>query len=133
MDFGFKRIGLAIAESEFGIITPKPTIEAMGTLKRDAENISQVAKKELADILVLGLPVEEDGNHGKMTRVCQTVAGLLREHGWTVEMVDERYSSIEAETALRQEDLRASQRRKLRDGESARILLERYLENLEKA
>ncbi|MBC8065911.1 MAG: Holliday junction resolvase RuvX [Chlorobia bacterium] len=133
MDFGFKRIGLAIAESEFGIITPKPSIDATGTLRRDAENLSIIFKKEEADRIVLGLPVEEDGNLGKMARVCQTMAENLRGYGIEVEMIDERYSSVEAETALRQEDLKASQRRKLRDGEAAGILLERYLENLEKA
>lgn len=133
VDFGFKRIGLAVAESEFGVITPKTALEATGTLKRDAENLAQIASKEEVDRVVLGLPVEEDGNLGKMARVCETVAAHLRTYGLTVELVDERYSSVEAETALRQEDLKASQRRKLRDGEAARILLERYLENLEEA
>lgn len=133
IDFGFKRIGLAIGESEFGVTTAKPAIDATGTLKRDAENLAVIAKKEQVDRIVLGLPVEEDGNHGKMARVCQTVADHIRGHGFQVDLVDERYSSIEAETTLRQEELKASQRRKLRDGEAARILLERYMENLEKA
>lgn len=132
VDFGFKRIGLAIGESDFGVITPKPTLAATGTLRSDAENLSHLAKRELVDKIVIGLPVEEDGNLGKMARVCQTVAGHLREKGHDVDLVDERYSSLEAEKALLVEDLKASQRRKLRDGEAARILLERYLENLEK-
>lgn len=132
MDFGFKRIGLAIAESEFGIATARPSIDATGTLKKDAENLNAFAKRESVNRIVLGLPIEEDGNHGKMARVCQTVASHLEVLGWTVELIDERYSSLEAEKTLRQEDLKASQRRKLRDGEAARILLERYLENLEK-
>lgn len=133
VDFGFKRIGLAIAESEFGITTGKPALDATGTLRRDAENIVQFAKREQVDRIILGLPVEEDGNHGKMARICRTVASHLEELGFAVDLVDERYSSVEAENTLRQEDLKASQRRKLRDGEAARILLERYLENLEKA
>lgn len=133
MDFGFKRIGLAVGESEFGITTAKPAIDATGTLKRDAENLAALAKREQIDRVVLGLPVEEDGTHGKMARICQTVADHIRGYGYQVDLVDERYSSVEAESTLRQEDLKASQRRKLRDGEAARILLERYLENLEKA
>jgi putative Holliday junction resolvase len=133
VDFGFKRIGIAVGESEFGVVTPRPAITATGTLKLDAANLEAIFQKESADFVVLGLPVEEDGNVGKMARVCQTVAGLLREKGIRVDLVDERYSSIEAESNLRQEDLKASQRRKLRDGESAVIILERYLEGLEKA
>jgi len=133
VDYGFKRIGLAVAEVEFGIITPRPALEASGTLARDAANLADIAKKEAVDRTVLGLPIEEDGNHGKMARVCQTVADHLRSLGQIVELVDERMSSVEAESHLRQEDLKASQRRKLRDGEAARILLERYIDNLEKA
>jgi putative Holliday junction resolvase len=131
VDFGFKRIGLAVAESEFGVVTPRPALAATGTLKRDAENLEATFQRESADKVVLGMPVEEDGNLGKMARVCQTIADLLREKGIEVVLVDERYSSIEAESALRQEDLKASERRKLRDGEAAGILLERYLEGLE--
>jgi len=131
VDFGFKRIGLAVAESDFGVVTPRPALAATGTLKRDAENLEATFQRELADKVVLGMPVEEDGNLGKMARVCQTIADLLREKGIEVVLVDERYSSIEAESALRQEDLKASERRKLRDGEAAGILLERYLEGLE--
>lgn len=133
VDFGFKRIGIAVAEVEFKIVTPRNPLEATGTLKRDAENLSALAKNEQADKIVLGLPIEEDGNRGKMARVCQTVADHLRGFGHEVELVDERMSSVEAENILRQEDLKASQRRKLRDGEAARILLERYIDTLEKA
>lgn len=132
VDFGFKRIGIAVAESDFGVVTPRAAIAATGTLKRDVENLEATFRRESADQVVLGLPIEEDGNLGKMARVCQTVAGLLRDKGIEVVLVDERYTSIEAEAALRQEDLKASQRRRLRDGESAGILLERYLEELEK-
>lgn len=133
VDFGFKRIGLAIAESEFGVITPKSPIEATGTLLRDAQNLDAVAKKEEIQAIILGLPIEEDGNLGKMARVCQTVANHLISMGHRVELVDERYSSQEAERELRQTDLKASQRRKLRDGEAAGILLERYLNTFEEA
>lgn len=132
VDFGFKRIGIAVAESDFGVVTPRAAIAATGTLKRDVENLEATFRRESADQVVLGLPIEEDGNLGKMARVCQTVAGLLRDKGIEVVLVDERYTSIEAEAVLRQEDLKASQRRRLRDGESAGILLERYLEELEK-
>lgn len=132
IDFGFKRIGIAIAETGFGVITPRPPIAATGVLSRDADNLDALAKREQADRLVLGLPIEEDGNLGKMARVCQTVADHLKTKGHTVDFVDERYSSVEAERELRETDLKASQRRKLRDGEAARILLERYLETLEK-
>ena len=129
-----RRIGLAVAESEFNVVTPRPVLAASGTLKLDAEAIASLARREGADLVLVGLPIEEDGTVGKMARICQTVADHIRSAGLNVDTIDERYSSVEAEFLLREEkDLRASQRRKLRDGEAAGILLERYLEVHEEA
>ena len=122
-----------MAESEFGVITPRPALAATGTLKLDAAKISATFANEGADRAVIGVPLEEDGTKGKMARICMKVAELLREQGIEVAEIDERYSSVEAESNLMQEDLKASQRRKLRDGEAASIILRRYLEELEKA
>lgn len=133
VDFGFRRIGLAVMETEFGVTTPRPALAASGTLAKDATEIDRIAKQEKVDEIILGFPIEEDGNVGKMARVCQSVAEKLNALGNKVELVDERLSSVEAEKELRQSDLKASERRKLRDGEAARILLERYMEQREKS
>ncbi len=133
IDFGFKRIGIAVAETEFGVVTPRPALTATGTLRLDADNLETVIKQEAPELVLVGIPIEEDGTVGKMARVCQTVADLLVDKGISVRTIDERYSSVEAETNLRQDDLKASQRRKLRDGEAAGILLRRFMESGEEA
>ncbi len=127
IDFGFKRIGVAIAESEVGIVTPRPSMPASGTLKIDATTISNLAKREEADAVVLGLPVEESGEEGRMARICRTLADHIQGNGTTVFLVDESLTSVQAEAFLREDGLKASQRRKLKDGEAAAIILERYL------
>jgi putative holliday junction resolvase len=127
IDFGFKRIGLAIAETEVAIITPRAPIAASGTLKTDAGVLSEYAKRESVDAIVIGLPLDEEGAVGKMARICRTVADHLRADGHTVYTVDETLSSVQAEAGLRELGLKASQRRKLRDGEAARVILERFI------
>ena len=130
IDFGFKRIGIAIAETEHGIISARPSIEASGTLKTDAARLAEMAKKEQVDAVVLGLPIEEDGEEGRMARICRTLAGHIAECGIEVHLVDERMTSIEAEANIRdgsETEIKASQIRKLKDGEAARLILERYL------
>jgi putative Holliday junction resolvase len=145
IDFGFKRIGIAIAETEPEIITARPTVEASGTLKIDAEKLAKIAKQEQVDAVILGLPIEESGEEGKMARICRTLAGHISAAGLQVHLVDERMTSIEADNNLRnlhplaqfpsrQEssgkrkgDLKASERRKLKDGEAARLILERFI------
>jgi putative Holliday junction resolvase len=127
IDFGFKRIGVAVAESDPGIVTPRPPMAASGTLKTDAGAIAKLAKTEEADAVVLGLPVEGSGEEGKMARICRTLAGHIEEHGVKVHLVDETLSSVQAEATLRADGLKASQRRKLRDGEAASVILERFM------
>lgn len=127
IDFGFKRIGVAIAETEVGIVTPRPPLSASGALKKDAELLAAYAKREEAAAIVLGLPIEESGVEGRMARICRTLAQHLEGNGITVHLVDESMTSVHADGALRDEGLKASQRRKLRDGEAAALILERYL------
>ena len=57
IDFGGKRIGVAIGETEHNVASPRPQIEATGTLRLDAVNIVSIAKKEEAAKVVIGTPV----------------------------------------------------------------------------
>jgi putative Holliday junction resolvase len=128
VDFGFKRIGLAIAETEPQIVTGRPAMEASGALQTDASRITEFAKREEVDEVVLGLPIEESGEEGKMARICRMLAGHLEKSGLPVHLVDETLTSVEAEATLRADGLKASQRRKLKDGEAARLILQRFME-----
>lgn len=131
IDFGFKRIGVAVAETEVGIVTPRAAMTASGTLKRDADAIALLARREEVDAVVLGLPVEESGEEGRMARICRTLADHIIGNGIQVHLVDESMTSVQADGTLRQDGLKASQRRKLRDGEAAALILERYLDGEE--
>jgi len=129
IDFGFKRIGVAVGETEVGIVTPRAPMAASGTLKKDADAITLLARREEVDAVVLGLPVEESGEEGRMARICRTLAGHIIGNGIQVHLVDESMTSVQADGTLREEGLKASQRRKLRDGEAAALILERYLDD----
>lgn len=125
VDLGKARIGLAVGEVEHGVATPRPNMSASGSLKRDAQALGDMAIREQADGFVVGVPTHEDD---RMARACRLLAELLATSGFRVFEVDESFSTHEAETALRQTDLKASGRRKLRDGEAARIILERFFD-----
>lgn len=125
VDFGGKRIGIAIGDVEFGIITPRPTLAATGTLKSDAAMIAKAAHAEEVERILLGVPIHEDDP--RMERICRSLGGHIEAEGWAVEYVDEAFTSEQAESHLRTFDLKASERRKHRDGEAARLILERWL------
>ena len=131
VDFGMARIGLAVGESEHDLATPRPPLAASGKLKTDAAAIAAIAKKEQAETVVVGLPIEEDGEEGKMARIARLLAGHIQDLGFKVALVDERMTSVEAESGLRRMDLKASERRKLRDGEAASLILERFMQGQE--
>lgn len=126
IDFGFARIGAAVTDDEVGLPAALPALAASGKLKVDATAIVALARRQEADRVVLGLPLEE-GEEGKMARVMRQLGGHLEAGGLTVDYVDESLTSVEAEDALRASDMKASQRRKARDGEAACRILERYL------
>lgn len=122
VDLGRLRIGIAVGETEFRIATPRPHLAATGTLKKDAEAISVLAKGEEVERIVVGQPLNEEDE--RMARVCGQLADLIRELGWDVDLVDESFSSVQADANMA--DLKGSQRRKRRDGEAAAIILDRY-------
>ncbi len=127
VDFGTKRIGLAVADAEHGIASPRPPLTASGKLRTDAEAIRLVVSRESVDRVVLGLPIEESGDEGKMARIARQLAQHLVSIGIQVDLVDERLTSVESDRALRDQGLKASMRRKRRDAEAAILILERFM------
>lgn len=133
VDFGGVRIGIALGESEFGITSSRPAIRATGILASDAKLIAQLATEEQAEIIVVGVPFEPDQTVGKMARVCLKLTERIRETGFDVHTIDESLTSVEAENNLRGTDLTAAGRRRLRDGEAARLILERFFDEQKKS
>jgi putative holliday junction resolvase len=127
VDFGFKRIGLAVMSTDSKLPALRQPIEAAGSLRRDAERLADIARREAAEAVVIGLPLETDGQEGRMARVCRSLGVELEKAGLEVFMVDETLTSVAAEEAMIASGLKASERRKRRDGEAAARILERYL------
>lgn len=127
VDFGSKRIGLATGYLEPPVASARRGISASGSLKSDAKQIEIIAAEEEADLIVMGIPLNDEDD--RMARICRKLAEELRLLGLVVEEVDEALTSVEAEASLRETGARAAIRRNLKDGEAARRILERYLES----
>ena len=132
-DYGTKRIGVASGD------TLTHTARALTTIERSNNVIPWMAIDKLVreyqpSQLVVGLPWNMDGTPTVLTEASRTFAAELKaRYSKPVALVDERLSSREAESQLR--DARASGLKKRRnthadvDMIAARILLEQWLEN----
>jgi putative Holliday junction resolvase len=125
IDFGGKRIGVAVGETEHKVATPRPQIEATGTLRLDAINITAIAKKEEAETVIIGTPVVGT-EETKMSRICRMLGAEIEKLSTKVEYVDESLTSVRAEEALRTQQWTAATVKKHLDSEAACQILERY-------
>ena len=103
IDLGERRIGLAIAERDGLSARPLATISRARSLAPadDAATLARIAREQRVAELVVGLPLEASGAHGRMAeaaaRWAKAVAELLR---LPLTMRDERLSSHLAESRL---------------------------------
>ncbi len=125
VDFGTKRIGIAVGESQQRIASPRQPIFASGKLRLDSEAICEVARAEQAASIVVGIP-ENAGGDGRMARICLQLVEHIRRSGMPVETVDESLTSVEADRGMARAGLGGAARRKRSDGEAACRILERY-------
>ncbi len=135
IDYGLRRIGLAIGDTITGRARPRPALQvAAGRAPGDPEfeRIARELRDSGATRIVVGCPYNPDGSQGALaTKATQFAAELGRRLGLPVHLVDERYSSIEATEALRA--MRADGTRRSRvekpdiDSASAAVILERWM------
>lgn len=128
VDFGFARIGLAVGDSRIAL-GPRPALKASGKLATDARAIHQVAQREQATVVVVGVPL--GGSSDRQARICRQLAGHIRDLGWEVAEVNEALSTVEAAARLADTEWTAAQRRRAIDGQAAIIILERFFDEQE--
>lgn len=129
IDFGRKRIGLAITDADGRGAYPVGIVERR-SLKEDLDAIrSQLAERRVSRIVV-GLPLNMDGTEGPSARAARAFAEHLgTATGVAIEMFDERLTSVEAEERLRSASMSRSGKKAVRDAVAAAVILEGWLES----
>lgn len=121
LDFGGKRVGVAIAHTVARLPRPLTTIPNTETLLHD---VRKLVDQENAGLVVVGLPRGMDGGYTAQTRAADNFAQELgKVLTVPVELADETLTSIDAE------DLQTQQKHLDGDVDSiaASLILERYL------
>lgn len=127
-DFGAKRIGVAIGEDLLGQARPLTRIDAADRETRFAQ-IAELVAAWRPRALALGLPRNADGTDSEMTARCRRFARQLEARfELPVHLVDERYSSLEADARLASAGLDWRSRKARIDAEAAAVILQDYFD-----
>ena len=129
IDLGETRIGVAVSDSAGQLATPYEVLTRSGSREQDHRHIAAIVAEVEAEILVIGLPLSLDGSLGKAAQGASDEANLIASLlSIPVEMHDERFTTVEAERKLKEQNLDAPARRKIVDKVAAAILLQAWLD-----
>jgi putative Holliday junction resolvase len=128
-DYGEKRIGVAVGNSLTKSARPLMVVPNRNREYRFAE-LARLISEWQPDALVVGLPMHPDGTPHAMTQQAKRFGNQLNgRFNLPVSWVDERYSSVDAESSVRAGTARAD----MLDAEAACIILQQYLDGLSAA
>ena len=130
LDYGLRRIGIAVSDDSDTIAL------ALGTHREGLdgsimERLRSIASERACTGVVVGWPVTAGGEVGEMARRARSFAEKIeRALGLPVVMVDERYSSQEAERSLRLagRKRRKEERKEEIDAVAAQLILQQHLD-----
>ena len=126
IDYGDKRIGVAICDAAETIASPLAVIEGQREL---LDKIADLVKSENVGAIVLGLPLNMDGSEGPQARIIYRFAERLKAHlQIPVHFQDERLSSFSAEDKLASTELTRRKKRKRLDAIAAAEILQSFLD-----
>lgn len=127
LDFGEVRIGIAFSDLLQTIASPFQTYKRKSPEEDLKYFLSLVKEKEVSKI-VLGFPVNMDGSVGERAlKTKEFGEELSKATGLSVEYVDERLTSVEAEEILISSGVRREKRKQVIDKIAAALILESYL------
>lgn len=107
---------------------PHATIARHGG-QRDLDAIAALVKEQGAERVVLGLPLSPEGEVGRAAKAAEAFAARLRNVlSVPVELIDESFSTVEAEEVLLAADLSRARRREVIDKVAAAVILRRWLD-----
>ena len=129
IDYGYKRIGLAIGYSERKIPNPLEVIQN-NSIPHIIDEIKKIVISYDVEKIVIGIPLNEDSSIGNQSYKVKDFSLIIKkELNIDVVGVDERFSSVDAEKMLLEQDLSRKKRKKVIDALAASIILQRYFEN----
>ena len=128
IDYGMKRLGLAISDENKIIASSLGVIQAGKNNAEKLSTILKVLKPYEIERIIIGYPIHMYGRVGFLADEVKHFLSQLQQHvTCEVTLFDERLSSVQAERSLKEGGMRRKKRAQIIDAVSAVILLQSYL------
>ena len=128
VDFGLKRVGLAISD-ETGTIAQSLQYLDGGSDERVGLALAEVVTERGVSKIVVGVPLRMDGHASQQTeRTLKFITALGQVTKLPIERWDERLTTMQAERTLLEGNVRRKERKQKIDSMAAQIILQSYLD-----
>lgn len=131
IDFGERRIGLALSDPTGTLASPLPTLKRRAGKRPPLAALAGIVESHAVEALVVGLPLTLKGEESAWTRTVRKVGDeLSRRTGLPVHYMDERFTSVRAEKAVRSLGLPKNKREEKErvDAAAAVLILQGWLD-----
>ncbi|MDQ1448533.1 MAG: putative pre6S rRNA nuclease [Actinomycetota bacterium] len=130
VDLGARRIGLALSDPSRTVATPHEVLRRSGDPAADRRAIVDTARRQDANVIVVGLPLSLSGRSGPAARAALEEVEALRAVAGDIEVTvhDERLTTVTAERALTEAGMRREARQRVVDKVAAAVMLQSWLE-----
>ena len=127
IDYGDARTGIAMSDLLCSIVGSTTVIHSKGREKTLLEIKRLVQENQVTEI-VMGLPKNMDGTEGPRAELCREFAAYVEQvTGLSVQLWDERRTTVEAHNILSQHNYHGKKRKNTVDAVAASLILEGYL------
>jgi putative Holliday junction resolvase len=132
LDIGKRKIGMAISDVLGITAQPVETI-LRDTTKNDFTRIKEIARDMNVTKIIVGLPLNMNGTIGSRAKETYSFVEKLKcELEIPIQLWDERLTTLGAQRILLKADMSRKKRKKLDDKIAAQLILQSYLDSLDK-
>lgn len=129
IDYGEKRVGLAVTSKDEKIVLPYKTLKRLSK-QQITDEIKNIVDELEVDAIVVGIPGEQDS---LIVRQIQNFISLLKKKiNRPIYTIDEQLSSFEAEYKLRERGLSSKKIKNIIDQIAAQDILNTFLSKQKK-
>ena len=130
LDYGEKRVGIAISDAGCSIALPSEVLERNKTNK-DFLYIKDFIEKNDIQAVLIGIPYNMDGSEGEQCKIVKNFSKKLLEFiNISIIYWDERLSTLAQEKILINKDVSRKKRKKVIDKLAAAYFLQSFLDFL---